>query len=123
MTTVLNRMLAIRANAAGPYKVAGPCNDCGQDEGLVAFPQLFAVSIAICRRCRFNRTGIEDRRNLIQAEAAVAGEQVDSNLKTPWIQPVALLPSRCEEPIAFVDETFVEDIFAPWTDADDEKRD
>lgn len=157
MTTVLNRMLAIRANAAGPYKVTGPCHDCGADEALAALPQLFAVSIAVCRRCRFNRTGIPDRRNLLQGEASIAGEmriQGENKVFPPCKQPVALLPSVCpttapeDEPeiirailgaralinaqevhlsprdaaeILGIDD--VDDIFAPWTEDDDEKRD
>lgn len=121
MTTVLNRMLAIRANAAGPYKVTGPCHDCGETEGLVALPRPFAVSIAVCRRCRFHRTGIEDRRNLIQGEASIAGEQIDSRLKTDWKQPVALLPAAVEAPIGRpLPPEVVDEIFAPWDDRVDD---
>jgi hypothetical protein len=65
-------MLAIRAAAAGPYKISGPCFDCGEDEGLVNFTRPFTVSIAICRRCREARTGIPDRRGIIQATATIA---------------------------------------------------
>lgn len=116
----LNRMLAIRANAAGPYKVSGPCHDCGETEGLVAMPLPFAVSIAICRRCRFNRTGIPDRRNLVQGEASIAYERKVAKTLTapPPVKIAGLLPAICESSFADVD-----DVFRPWTDDDDEKRD
>lgn len=120
MTTVLNRMLAIRANAAGAYKVTGPCHDCGQDEALAAMPQLFSVSIAVCRRCRFNRTGIPDRRNMLQGEASIAYERKTAKaLTTPVPVKIAgLLPARCATSFDEVDG-----IFAPWSESDDEKRD
>lgn len=149
--TTLNRMLAIRAIAAGAYRVSGPCFDCGHTEGLVAFPLPFSPSIAICRRCRFNRTGIEDRRNLVTAYVRPAD----------WKPPIALLPARCATPVTDADRRelldllaeydrldreldhmiaaaeeeendepailgppdVVDFIFGPWTEADDEKRD
>lgn len=100
MTTVLNRMLAIRAVAAGAYKLSGPCNDCGQEEGLVAFPLPFSVSIAICRRCRFSRTGIEDRRGLVSATATISSppalpSSVDA--REPFPSEVGGFPSEPAE--------------------------
>lgn len=150
--TVLNRMLAIRAVAAGAYKVAGPCHDCGQEEGLVAFPLPFSVSIAICRRCRFSRTGIPDRRGLVTGTATVSSPPllpavVDENpTSAPEISPQSIDEIRAE--IAALDELDreldrmidaadqatedpptaepfdeVEGIFAPWDDdVDDVKR-
>lgn len=66
------RLLAIKAAAAGPYRILGRCADCGEEEGVVAFPRPFSTSIAICRRCRFNRTGVEDRRGLVRATATIS---------------------------------------------------
>lgn len=67
-----HRMLAINAAAAGPYKLVGKCFDCGSEQPIVNFPRPFATSIAICRRCRETRTGIPDKRNMIQATATVS---------------------------------------------------
>lgn len=66
-----HRMLAINAAAAGPYKIVGNCFDCGSEQAIVNFPRPFSTSIPICRRCRFSRTGIEDRRNLGTATATI----------------------------------------------------
>lgn len=71
------RLLAIKAAAAGPYRLVGRCADCGEEEGVVAFQLPFSTSIAVCRRCRFVRTGIEDRRGMIQATATIALDDVD----------------------------------------------
>lgn len=67
-----NRLLAINAAAAGPYKLTGKCYCCGTEQAVVNFPRPFSTSIAVCRRCRFGMTGIEDKHNMIQATATVA---------------------------------------------------
>jgi hypothetical protein len=74
-----NRILAIRAAAAGPYVIVGPCIDCGTEQPLVNMPQMFAVSVAICRTCREARTGVPDRRNMIRGKATISSTELFQN--------------------------------------------
>lgn len=144
MTPPLNRLLAIKAAAAGPYKVTGKCFDCGEEEGLVNFPRLFSTGIAICRRCRFVRTGVEDRRGMIRGTATIIGpaELVEDtttcapsgrdftpppDIRPPNIFAAAIVPEAERSPSIDVSPAQESDdpdgIWAPWTEADDEKRD
>lgn len=91
----LNRMLAIRAAAAGPYVVEGPCHDCGSARPLVNLLRDFMPSIAICRRCRETRTGVPDRRNMPRPPArATATIAEPEALAAPRI--AGLLPATTE---------------------------
>lgn len=110
------RILSIKAAAAGPYVIIGLCHDCGTEQPLVNFPRPLQLAIAVCRQCRFSRTGIEDRRGLIRASATVdrpfdPSTPVPVRGLLPPGPPVSLPrpPVLTEYSMSTVDE-----ILAPW---------